>query len=105
MSLQKRECDNEESCAGRGAGRADHGCGPCSGPDKAPSRAQCGHTIQLANAAAGHAAPRSKTAGKPEIIRAVDKSVAGCPVLVSMSGRMTAPRAYADGPATVSPAR
>ena len=32
-------------------------------------------------------------------------AVAGCPVLVSMSGRMTAPRAYADGPATLSPAR
>lgn len=78
---------------------------PAQDTDKAPSRAQCGHTIQLANAAAGHAAPRSKTAEKPEIIRAVDKSVAGCPVLVSMSGRMTAPRAYADGPATVSPAR
>lgn len=78
---------------------------PAQDAGKAPSKAQCGHTIQRANAAAGHAAPRSEKAEKPEIIRAVDTSVAGCPVLVSTSGRMMAPPAYADGPATVSPAR
>jgi hypothetical protein len=77
---------------------------PAPEAGKTPSRAACGHTIQRANAATGHAAPRSGEE-KPTIIRAVDKSVAGCPVLVGMSGRITAPPAYADGPATVSPAR
>lgn len=68
-------------------------------------KARCGYTIQLANAAAGHAEPRSQAEGQPDMIRAVERKLDGCPVLVSTSGRVMAPPAYTDGPARLSPAR
>jgi len=74
------------------------------------AQAACNRTIQQANAAAGHRPPRAAAPGKsalirPEMIQAVDKRVAGCPVLVSVDGRMTPPPAYSDAPARLAPAQ
>nr|WP_314465208.1 hypothetical protein [uncultured Novosphingobium sp.] len=77
-----------------------------------PDAAQvaCNRTIQQANAAAGHWPPHAAVPGtsaliRPEVMRAVDKRVAGCPVLVSLDGRMTPPPAYSDAPARLAPAQ
>ena len=77
-----------------------------------PDAAQvaCNRTIQQANAAAGHwpphaAVPEKSALIRPEVIRAIDKRVAGCPVLVSLDGRMTPPPAYSDAPARLAPAQ
>ncbi|WP_431568621.1 hypothetical protein [Novosphingobium sp.] len=79
------------------------------------AQAACNRTIQQANAAAGHRPPHPAAPGKsaliqpdmiqPEVIRALDKRVAGCPVLVSLDGRMTPPPAYSDAPARLAPAQ
>ncbi|MGO4166884.1 hypothetical protein [Novosphingobium sp. YAF33] len=89
---------------------------PAKVPETADAaQAACNRTIQQANAAAGHRPPRAAPPGKsalirpdvirPEMIHAVDKRVAGCPVLVSLDGRMTPPPAYSDAPARLAPAQ
>lgn len=81
------------------------GAAPPTGSDKpASAKAACAHTVQQANAAAGHAAPRA-IEPKPGLIRAVDKRLGGCPVLVLADGKMMAPPVFKDGPARMSPAQ
>ena len=81
------------------------GAAPPTGLDKsAKAKATCTTTIQQANTAAGHATPRVVEL-KPGLIRAVDKRLGGCPVLVLADGKMTAPPAFTDGPARKSPAQ
>lgn len=78
---------------------------PPAGLDKsAKAKATCAYTIQRANAAAGHATPRANEP-KPGLIRAVDKRLGGCPVLVLADGKMVTPPAFTDGPARKSPAQ
>ncbi|GFE76559.1 hypothetical protein [Novosphingobium sp. TCA1] len=77
---------------------------PAASDNPAKAKAACGYVIQRANAAAGHAAPR-KDEPEPGLIRAVDKRLDDCPVLVKTDGRMIAPPAYTDGPARHLPAQ
>ncbi|WP_395333332.1 hypothetical protein WBP06_07335 [Novosphingobium sp. BL-8H] len=78
---------------------------PPNGGGKSPSaKAKCGYTIQRANAAAGKTTPNADD-GKPTLIRAVDKRLGGCPVLVLADGKLKAPPAFNDGPASKSPAQ
>ncbi|MDF2639801.1 MAG: hypothetical protein K0R64_2785 [Novosphingobium lindaniclasticum] len=87
-------------------GAATMAAAPPKKADKtAADKARCGYTIQQANAAAGHAEPRSRSDMQPGMIRAVERKLDGCPVLVSTSGRVMAPPAYSDGPARLAPAR
>ena len=84
---------------------------PAKVPETADAaQAACNRTIQQVNAAAGHrpphaAAPEKSALIRPEVIQAVDKRVAGCPVLVGLDGRMTPPPAYSDAPARLAPAQ
>jgi len=78
---------------------------PPNGEGKSPSaKAKCGYTIQRANAAAGKTTPNADD-GKPTLIRAVDKRLGGCPVLELADGKLKAPPALNDGPASKSPAQ
>ncbi|MFK4871251.1 hypothetical protein [Novosphingobium sp. ZW T3_23] len=69
----------------------------------ANTKVKCGYVIQLANAAAGRTTPKADD-GKPALIRAVDKRLDGCPVLMMADGKLKAPPAFNDGPARQSPA-